>query len=172
MQAVRVRYTANGREFASRAYKVLQIPYAAITPRLHGASVVRLREPETYQPNEARVPAISATGDLDTIVSMAIRDLEAWRVKYQRAAESLVTFGAAIQIILNQLSELREEYVAGGLSGKFKLMLEDLSDWKKSHIDSTKSAPKAGTHFAYLLEALDDAESEMKVLVAHGQGIV
>lgn len=147
IQSIKVKIVSAGEERVTRAYKVtltppVQRPVAPVVP--------------------FRAPAVERAPPIDQLAAAALRDLEAWLLKYRGQAEVYGKFAEVIAPVANQISEFKDDFLGGHLSGPLRKSVETFLDWQREYGDS---APRLfGEHLNYITEAIEELR---KAVVLH-----
>lgn len=133
---IRIKVVSSGQERVSRAYNV-QRP-AAPTP-----------------PAPPRQYVVPVTGGPEQLVAAALRDLDAWLLKYQSQFALYGKFADAVAPIANQISEFKEDFQGGHLSGPLRKAVEQFLEWEVSY-GAHSAARLYGEHLNFVLAAIND----------------
>lgn len=143
IQAVRVRFISDGKEYAARAYNVAVKPH------------------KNYLPREIAVGDNVMPHPLEILLG-AIRELDAWRIKYAHL-QGMKRVDEVLVPLFNQISEFKEEYAVGSrnAAGASPVDLDEaiaqLTNWKLAFAGKIPTTKTIGKHIAYMIEAIDAA---------------
>jgi hypothetical protein len=147
LRSVRVRYTADRREYATRAHRIEIRPQHRPPP------------PPIAAPMRA-----SGRDDLGVLAADMIRDLDAWRIKYSVQLAAFGKLSDALQQVLNQIEELREDFENGNIAGPFRRAVSQFLDWHREWAEHAGAAMLYGKHATYMQEAIADARENFERL--------
>jgi two-component system cell cycle response regulator CtrA len=140
INAVRVRFVSAGKEYATRAYRV-------VTKQYEGDAA-------GWDEDERSVEIVRSPNDE---ILAALREVDAWRVKYAH----LSTFQNAKSFlvpIFNQIAEFRAD-LAGKEAMPIDGALGELTQWvqKYGDADAVSASALLGEHIHYMVEAINES---------------
>lgn len=96
--------------------------------------------------------------DSDEILANAIRDLQEWRIKYRPYADLLDQYNGVVVTIMNQISEVVDDYMTTTPSAKPSDAVAELADWAARHRQTSSSCATFAEHFRFMFDAIKEAE--------------
>lgn len=142
IRSVRVKYVSSGRERVARAYTVRTL---APLPR-QNAQIISLPIPRER--------------GFEPLAAAALRDLDAWRLKYEDQMRLYGRFADAVTPIINQISEFKEDFKAGHLSGPLRKAIERFLEWEVEYA-TLAAARLYGEHINYIMQAIADVRDAL-----------
>lgn len=138
IRVVKVRVVENGREFAHRAFK-------------------RRVTVDTPEDRRGNTTSYHRDVEINIIAASAVRDLDAWKLKYADKIRDFPDIAKALRVVANQISEFQEDFAERPVNAAPTQALTELTNWRAAYEKDAESIAAFGDHMEWMMEAIDDA---------------
>lgn len=149
-------------EQARNIMRSIRITYQDAEEKTHSSRIVQAVTTSAYSDKPRSYHSFKILhGDTlfaAQLLGASIDDLRSWKKKYEPYVDMWDKFSETLQIVVNQIGELEDEIKPSGAEARTDEALNQLIEWRRSHIETVVMWNECKEQVTYLLEAIAKAE--------------